>query len=287
MNLRFPPSPAALIRGPAAVAAALAAVAVYGLAQGIVFEDRDRNMVVRQLTSWNVDRVDESTIRFRGAGRPFAGAWRDQGLTMRGQTIRGVAQRNARGAFALTSATVEGSVEAVLTRTRAQETRVTTLTAPRVEYTASATESGATLSGPMSVVSAVAPTGERFELRGSAARLALTPLGERAAFPIRRATVDGPVNFSLLTTRQVREGPQTVRRPVRIDGRADLAVYDDAARTLTLRGNVNVEGDDTVIGGRAQADVAVVRLDEARQVAGIDLEGDPGTSVIRDRGLPR
>lgn len=263
------------------------ALVVLVTAHGIVFEDKDRNMTVRGLASWNAERVDENRIKFRGAGKPFEGAWRDQGLTVRARSIDGLAQRNEKGAFALQEATISGDVLADLVGDAKGERRKTTLTGPKLTFDAAAPEPTATLAGPMKIVSVVEAKGQRFELRGDSAKIDLAPLDAKSEFPIVRARVPGPVVFVLTAKREVSEGGKTIERQVKIDGAAGLAVYDDAARTLTLSGGVTVQGDDTVIGGRASATSAIVRLDAERKVKAIDLIGEPGTSSLKDRGVKR
>lgn len=261
--------------------------AALAAAQGIVFEDKDRNMTVRSLTSWNAERVNEDRIQFRGAGRPFEGSWRDQGLRVRAQRIEGLAQRNDRGAFALREATITGDVSAELTGDANGDPRKTTLAGPKVVYGAASREPTATVLGPMKVVSTVEAQGQRFELRGASAKINLAPADAKADFPILRARVEGPVVFVLAARREVTESGKIAERAVKIDGTAGLALYDDVARTLTLSGGVSVQGDDTAVGGRASASKAVIHLDAERKVKSIDLEGDPGESAYRDRGAKR
>lgn len=282
MNVRSVPS---TVRAPwIALVLVLAALAT---AQGIVFEDKDRNMTLRNLTSWNAERLDENRIRFRGAGNLFEGTWRDQGLRVRAQRIEGLAQRNAKGAYALQEATITGDVSADLSSEADGDPRKTTLIGPKVIYDAASSEPTAALSGPLKIVSAVEAQGQRFELRGSSAKVDLAELDAKADFPILRARVEGPVVFVLVARREITEAGKTVQRAVKIDGTAGLAVYDDTARTLNLSGGVTVQGDDTVVGGRASASRAVIHLDAERKVKSIALTGDPGQSAYRDRGAKR
>lgn len=259
----------------------LVAVAAIGVAQQIgVWSDTAGNMKLSNLASWRVTRESPTKMTFRGQGNPFSGEWKEQRLKVRAQSVVGAAVKDEKGAYHLASAVIEGNVVAAITETVKSGERITELRATSIDYNAD--QAVANLKGGVRIVSRTPAESQTLELKGNAASVKLPPIGTRSDWPIRSAEVVGGVTMRLDSIERGEEPAKP--RPVVVTGKADRIAFDDSARTITLSGNVELEGSDTIIGANVRALKAVIRLDDKREVADIELTGNPGRSELRDHG---
>ncbi len=278
--------------------AVLAIVGVFGampIAQTnegkIAFRDKAGNMTIRNYTGWSLDVVDANTIAFRGTGKPLMGSWTAQKLNMRANSANGTATKNSKGVFELAVATFEGNVALDLKRqSAASETEMQEIhvQAGRATYTES--EQKVVASGGVSVKSTDEPAKLTTTMSGPSATIFLSKLDAKGSSGVKSADVTGGVKFSRTGVRKVGDGgPSGTRkielRSYKIQGRANRLEFRDAERTITLIGDVQLNGNDVVLDGEVEANRAVIRLNASGDVVGIDLEGDPGKTTLRDGKL--
>lgn len=258
-----------------------AGLALVGIAaQQVVFEDKAENMRLEGLTSWRVQRLDAKRLRFEGAGRPFVGSWRDQGLRIKGNRIDGEARRGQGGALALSKADVTGSVQGTLTRTAPDGvTRTTELTSPRLTYNADTNRVAVT--GGAVVTSRTSDGMSQSRLSGASATLDLNDPKASPSWPIAQGVVQGPVTVTFERLDRSAAGPA---RRVTLRATCDRVEFNDAERTLKLIGNVKLDGDDELTGGSVRGvSLATIRLTAKREIDEIVFEGAPGVTTYQER----
>ncbi|GEM_PF-3632452 len=261
---------------------ALIGTAAIATAQNVtVWKDAAGNMVVKNLSSWRAKRLSEKAISFKGIGAPFEATWKEQGLTVRAQSMEGTAQKDAKGAYQLQKASIRDVASATIEETVDGAARTTELWCRTIQY--DGTDSKADLSGPVHIVSKVPSQSQSLEVSGSSAHLTLTPIGEKSDWPIRSATVEGPITMRLDSLERDPTGKEEPRK-VRVTGKANRATFNDSARTITLVGKVELKGSDSIIGAEVKADRVVITLNEKREIVDIEFSGSPGRSEIRDGG---
>lgn len=263
-------------------------IAAVGMAwaasQGVVFRDKDDNMSLSGLGSWATTRVDEDTLSFRGSGNPFRGRWRDQGLVVTAQRIEGTAKKGPKGAFSLASATISGGVRAELAQFGpGGASRNSVLNCSATTFSDRAEGPRLVATGSVVLTDFVQPDAQTVRLEGPSATIDLYPFQGRRDWPIRAATIPGPVQAVLTRVFKDSGGGARTAKVVATGNRLS---YDDASRTLTLAGNVRVEGDDAAMSGIATAARARIILDERRYLKEVQLEGDPGTSTLTEKKRP-
>jgi lipopolysaccharide export system protein LptA len=264
------------------LALALAGLSVSAAAQNVtVWRDSAGNMVVRNLSSWRATRQSENTIVFKGLGSPFEATWKEQGLTVRAASMEGTAQKDEKGAYQLHKAAIQDVASATIEETVNGSVRTTELRCKAIQY--DGVDSKAQLTGPVRIVSRVPAQSQSLEITGSVAQLALTPIGEKSEWPLRSATIEGPITMRLDSVERDPAGKAEPRK-VQVTGKASRASFNDAARTVTLTGKVELEGSDSLIGAEVKADRVVITLNERREIVDIEFSGNPGQSRLRDGG---
>lgn len=283
---------------PASVAALLVCVIsgpglVLGAMQSrpITFKDKAGNMVVENLRSWKATLISDGKISFQGAGNPLKGTWKDQGLTVTASSIEGLAERfqllkgtavqDKPGAFRLKQAKISGDVVATIEQRSKSEDRTTTLKCASIEYHADANT--ANLRGGVDILIKSPSNGQTFTMSGTSADLMTTPLGQTSEWPLKSGTVEGPIKLRLDATVKDAAAARGTKQVV-VTGTASRLTFNDENRTMTLSGDVHLEGDDSVIGGTVDASKAVIRLNEKHEVIEVSFEGQPGRSTLRESG---
>lgn len=265
-----------------AIGLAIGAVA----AQGIVFRDRARNLTISGLTSWRITRIDDALSRMQGQGRPLVAVWNSEEMTLRAAKVDGKLRQAKGGRLQLEQADASGGVGLSLASRRdGQPTRTTNLESDSLQYSASNDQ--AVLPGSLTIVSTVEGGRGNFRIAGSRATLTLAPLGEKAEMPLRAGEIAGPVTLRLETLREPTAEEKAEGRkapvPVVVTGVGDRLVFNDQARTLTLSGNVAIDGNDGSAFGKVEAQRAVLTLNERREIVDLELSGEPGRATVSDR----
>ena len=100
--------------------------------------------------------------------------------------------------------------------------------------------------------------------------------------PIETGTITGPVQIDLKSTETDPAKPTPTQNT--ITGVADNLDLDlKSTRTITLRGNVKIEGESAVYRGASEGDIVVVYLDESLKPIRIRITGDPTKSTLKDK----
>jgi lipopolysaccharide export system protein LptA len=86
----------------------------------------------------------------------------------------------------------------------------------------------------------------------------------------------GPVQFSLETRRKKNSATQ-----LRVKGKADRLDLGPDATKIILTGNVSIESNDASFSGEMEADKAIITLNEKREIADLELFGNPGRSKLQ------
>ncbi len=244
--------------------------------KAIEITDKNRNMVLSGFTSWKLVKLDEHRARFVAKGS-LHGIWKDQGLDVLCKTMEGIFDRQTAGTNRLTTAEMSGGVVATMTKQEPKTSRATVVRCERMIYDGDQSE--AKIVGSTIITSTLANGSETFTMHGSGANLKLAPLGERAEMPVRSGHVAGPVTMHLESMQLDSKGKS---RKVVIDGKGRVLTFDDVARIIVLSGDVELNGNDESIVGHVTATKATIRLNEKREVAEVEFEGEPGETSYRE-----
>lgn len=247
---------------------------------GVVFKDKEGNLEIRDLGSWKVTRVNEKSLAFRGTGSPFVGFFRSQGMTVRARSIEGTMTRFTRG-YELDRATIRGGVNAEIAQKGSG--RTSDLKGDTLVIQGGKESTQATLTGNVTVRSEDPTKSQVFTMSGSSAVASLLPFGAKSDWPLQTLELKGPVKMRLQTAEKTESGKAN---PVDLKGTADRLSYNDADRTITLYGNVFLEGTDSSVGGTSEASRVVVRLTNARLVESIEFFGEPGRTTLKEQDKP-
>lgn len=248
---------------------------------GVSFKDSEGNMSLKNLSSWLTRRVDANTLSFKGAGSPFNGEWKSQGLTVRGSTLEGRSVKGTKGYY-VTDLNVGGKVQL----------RIAAAATGGVSPTRTVNGDRLVFKGDESSGTVVMTGNVRFEdvikdrtinITGSSANLNLD-LRPKAETPVTLANLAGPVKMTLKQTREVtRQGAKAVQI-TDVEATADRIQYDPSENgaAITLSGNVRVQGTQDAAGGEMTADRVVIQLDSLGEVVSIEATGNPGTGTFSD-----
>ncbi len=270
-----------------AAAALVLATGINALAgQGVTFRDKSGNMSVRNADSWLVEQLDDK-FRFLCTGKPLIAAWQRQGLEVRSARLSGEAASRESGETALLTADLDGGVEAALVRDSsepgADSKQRIRITGPKASYLAS--EERWTLPSGFDMTRSDPGAGQSNELRAGRGVVHMHPSSGRAEkrWPFRQADLTSDVRFKFVSRRRVavaNKPGQFESRQYTVQGRADRLTYEDSSGTLTLTGNVQLDGDDPTVMGELEAASAVLTLDDRARVKRIELKGEPGRSRL-------
>lgn len=239
-----------------------------------------------KISGWRRHLVNVKTGHFMfeaPAGSKIHAVFSAQQLTIDCGKIEGNWLGDPRNAQ-LENATMTGGVRAELSRhsqnpssSQLQSTVVTgdTATFTNVGYALHVV-------GGVHVVTSDPGAEQSLDLTGSSADIELSK-PHTSTRAVQSATINGPVKFEMHGMRtEASNAPKRV--PFTINGVADRATFNDAARTITLIGHVHVTADDPAMGGDQDVDKETIHLAEDGSVDYVEGEGNPGTTVIRQKG---
>lgn len=247
---------------------ATVALATAALASAVTFKDKAGNMVITDLSSWSTRRVDNKTFDFRGAGSPFVGVFKEQGLTVRAKALNGRALDGGKGFF-LQRAEFSGGITADV---RDREGSVSKLTATTLNWTGTQTQAKAVLGGGVRTEYTLSGGRTlRFEGVSGELDLKLDAVGQESS--IRNANFRGPIKVDF---REQGKSQWTAR--------GDRMTYAAGPESkLVLTGNVSITGESDAIGGEMTASVVTITLNDKGEVLSIDSEGEPARGTFRDK----
>jgi lipopolysaccharide export system protein LptA len=234
-----------------------------------------RAVEITNYTSWRAERTKNGLIRLtvRAANGRVTANWKLEGLRLEAKELVMLATQKD---YRLISADLSGGISITSRRpsTVAGETQTVDIDAPSASYTTA--DQKVEISGAFKVARTDSGTGEKMNASGSGGTVTLTPRGTTKN-GIQDALVRGPVIFSMVGRRE-EEGKKV---NFTLNGRGNRLTFNDAARQAVLSGNVSLSGDDpTVAGNMTGIEKAVITLDAAGEIDSIDMEGNPGSTVI-------
>lgn len=215
-------------------------VALWAKQEGVVFRDNQENMVVRYLSSWIANQVNADTIKFRGAGDPFQGTWKSQGLEVRAQRIDGTALRSKQGAYKLRTALFTGGVTVVLS---AKNGATNTFKSPSVDF--SQTDEEGLVKLKEGVTGTIKSGGKTTKLSANSGMATIEPLDSKSSNPVRTIDLNGNATVNSVdgakTTRMTSEHMHLLNRSesasVEMTGSPKIVFSDSASdRTMTITG---------------------------------------------------
>lgn len=258
----------------------LALLSATAFAQDGVFVDKRNNMSVRNWSSFVIHRVSDSLVEFKGEGKPLQAEWASQRIEFRANSLSGSASVQAEGLLALISADLQGAVWARQKLPSAKAAPA--LQSVEVEAgTASYLAKSLTwnLKTAVALKQSDLAAGVSFSAKGNSGSATLAPANapKPPRFGMTQFEMRGGVTFQWSRKEEKEDQPQTST----LRGSADHLVFENAKGTLTLRGNVSLDGDSPALLGAVSASVATLTLDEEGNVTKIEFEGSPGKTVLK------
>jgi len=214
-----------------------------------------------------------------------------QQLTVDGSSVEGNLSGTRQTEYSVQEMTLGGGVKVVVHRrsTRSASVETATITGETAVYTAA--NQHLKVTGSIHISDEDPGADQSLVASGSSADLELSNVIEKVGSEpraIRNATLEGPVVMDLHGTRLDTDAKGVKKRVKFIThGTGDHMVYNDAERTLTLKGHVNITGDDPGLGGEIQnVSSATIHLTATGEAESIDLNGDPvGKTTLRQKEL--
>lgn len=249
--------------------------------------DAKGNMSITGIANARQERNGNS-LSFKAAaadGKNLVGIWKSQGLRIEAPKIDGTASLKQGIGLELSDATMSGGVKLVAERPSSvagsKEKQTATISTPTAVF--EMPTSRITAKGSVTIVNSDPAASQNLTAKGSSGVITLEDVTTKRK-ALKAATLEGPVTLDLRGVREESEqGKPKKKIPYVVTGRAGRMVFDAAARTITLTGDVFVSSDDPVLGGDVRATKAIIELDDAGEVKAIDLSG-PGQTTYREKG---
>lgn len=267
------------------LAAALAAQGPSPQANRPEIRDKTGDTQVYGWTRVRYENAGEGRMKFivrPAEGKRIIGIWKKQDMRVEVGALDAVMNTGKDGAYRLLTATMSGSIDANFTRpssnAASKERQVVDIKAGSAEYTA--TEQKVDVKGGVTLVRRDPGAQESMNASGASGVITLSEQGA-STNAVKTAVLTGPVDMTMTGRRQGDDGkPQAYT----LKGHANRMVFSDASRTIVFTGNVRISGDDPGLGGEISGvHTATVTLSKTGEIESIDLEGDPGRTVITDK----
>jgi len=239
---------------------------------GVVAEIRgqDRRSVVRCSTLDYVLRAQEALATLRG---PLTLTSKSQNVLTR---ITG-----PQGAITLDPPN-QGSKDPIrfiqisggATLSQEQNGESTSLTCSSLKLRNGHSEASVDLEGRTTITRKDSKGSHFIQITGSSGEASLPPLSKTEKDPVRSFSLKGPVKLMLTG--------DSKGKPMRVNGTADSLRYDAINETITLQGNVFMDGNLPTFQGATRADSAMIKLGKDRQVRQIEFKGRPGKSELQE-----
>lgn len=250
-----------------------------------VIGDNAGNMSVTGFSSWRTKKLENGqwkiTVR-TGQGKRIVGKWVKQKMNVEVGELDAIVDVQKDGAKMLVSASMAGQIVANFARksTNASSTEPQTVDvrAASAEFTAARNE--VEVKGGLTLTRTDPGARESMTATGSSGVITLSELGATSN-AVKTAVLNGPVVMKMNGQRKGDDGkPQAYV----LTGSADKMVFNDAAHTVVFTGNVKITGDDPGLGGEISGvHTATITFAKTGEIESIDLEGDPGRTVIADK----
>lgn len=273
------------IVGLAAAAAGIAVSQSSTPVQVPEIKDKAGNMWVRGFSKMSYQNLGSNRLKFTVstlAGKKLLATWAKENIRVESGGLECLVLLDKDKAYRLQTATMTGGIAADFVRASAnlasKEKQTANIRAASADYDGSKSE--VTVRGNVTLTRSDPGASQTMNASGSSGVIALSPQGA-AANAVRAATLNGPVK---LTMTGVRAGDDGKPAKYNLIGDADRMVFDDAKRTIVFTGNVRISGDDPSLGGDISGvNNATVTLTKEGEIESIELEGDPGKTVVQDK----
>jgi len=289
-----------------ATAATLACLAIAVAAQ-VRVNYHDQDFTLQNFDTFSATLENQGTD-FQGAGKPLNIQSKASGLTVTGAQANGSAQRGPTQAYFLKDLTVTGN--AILNQDTAAahqyavdqataagtpkppaspDNTTTKLSTESLHFTGDAANGRADFQSAVVVDSQSAGTRVSSQsttdftriihLTGSSGFITLAVAPANGKNPLKTGELKGPVTFSIHNEDKTAKSPVQVTT---IDGKADSLKFDLATQpgTITLTGNVTMNGKGPAATGEINADNVVVTLDANMQPTKVEVTGAPATTRL-------
>lgn len=122
---------------------------------------------------------------------------------------------------------------------------------------------------------------EVFVVSGRSGVFSLNP-GAKGLGRLESGEIKGPVSFEMVRTEKLPEPAKP--ELTKLSGTANSITFDlKTSRTITLMGNIRIEGENGLYRGSSEGDMAVITLDENYKPVKIRITGDPTKGTVQDK----
>jgi lipopolysaccharide export system protein LptA len=248
-------------------------------------KDKAGNMWVRGYSRMRIENLGSGKYKFTVStsdGKKLKATWAKENIDIESGGLECLVVLDKTKAYRLQTATMSGGIVANFVRASAnaqsKENQTANIRAASAEYNGS--NDTVTVKGNVTLTRSDPGAGQSMSATGASGTIQLSEQGA-SANAVKAATLNGPVK---LTMTGVRPGDDGKPLKYNLIGLADRMVFNDAARTIVFTGNVRISGDDPTLGGDISGvNSATVKLTKDGEIESIDLEGDPGRTVVQDK----
>lgn len=247
--------------------------------------DKAGNMWVRGFSKMRSENLGGGKFKFTvatAAGKKLLATWSKENINLEAGALECLVVLDKAKAYRLQTAEMTGGILADFVRASAnaqsKEAQKATIRAGEASYDGD--KDTVTVRSNVTLVRTDPGAGQSMTATGSSGTIQLSEQGA-AANAVSAATLNGPVKLTMTGVRDGDDG-----KPVKyaLNGFGDKMVFNDAARTIVFSGNVRISGDDPSLGGDISGvRIATVQLTKNGEIESIELEGDPGKTVVQDK----
>lgn len=248
-------------------------------------KDKAGNMWVRGFSKMSYQNLGSNRLKFTVstlAGKKLLATWEKENIRVEAGGLECLVLLDKDKAYRLQTATMSGGIAADFTRASAnaasKEKQTANIRAASADYDGATDE--VTVRGNVTLTRTDPGASQSMTASGSSGVISLSEQGATAN-AVKAATLNGPVKLTMTGSRVGDDG-----KPAKynLTGLADKMVFDDTKRTIVFTGNVRISGDDPSLGGDISGvKLATVTLTKDGEIESIELEGDPGKTVVQDK----
>lgn len=249
----------------------------------VIQDELGKHLKVTGWDSWSVKRLSDGTIQIttkaNGGGKVTAD-WISEGNKLVATELVMIATKD----YKLSKAEMGGGISFTSRQKTSGGVQTVLVESPKATYTAA--DGKITVAGNIKLDRGDTATGERLLVSGAGGTVYITDLEAESSSsdPIKSAQVSGPVTFDMkgLRTEDEKKVPFTIK------GKSGALRYNREDLAIRLSGGVTISGNDpTLVGDISGVSSAVIQLTKTREVESIEMEGDPGKTIIEQKEKPK
>lgn len=247
--------------------------------------DKAGNMWVRGFSRMRSENLGGGKFKFTVStteGKKLKATWSKEKIDIEAGGLECLVVLDKTKAYRLQTANMTGGIAADFVRASSnatsKEEQKAAIRASSADYEGDKDQ--VVVKGNVTLTRTDPGAGQSMTATGSSGTIQLSEQGS-SANAVKAATLNGPVKLTLTGVRDGDDG-----KPVKysLTGTGDRMVFNDVSRTIVFSGNVRISGDDPSLGGDISGvKVATVQLTKNGEIESIDLEGDPGKTVVQDK----